>query len=181
MKDLFQEFRAQNAKRNITIVASAFVMAISVNSFLFGTDAGNKIQTSVLERGSTPTNAETVANLILKDSGSGASLLKLVNGSKIEKAREIRLSLAFDPTAISLKDPITTDKETEVTKISNIDGILLLNVRFKQERTIATATELLGLPYEKKHHGKTVVNLMETQFSDGKDLYELTNSPVEIQ
>lgn len=49
MTDLFTDYKKQNrSKKSFTIIVASLVFAVSVNAFLFGTDTGARLQTSVL-------------------------------------------------------------------------------------------------------------------------------------
>lgn len=48
MKDLFHDYKKQNSKKNTIIVMASLVFAFCVNTFLFGTDMGARLQTSVM-------------------------------------------------------------------------------------------------------------------------------------
>ena len=179
MRDLFHDYKKQNSRKNGMIIALSLVFAFSINTFLFGTDIGTRLQTSVLNS-TTKTNAAP-ADLVIVSAGTGTDMLKIKNQSRIENVSRIYLSLAFDPENVSLADIFSSDKEAEVVKNSNIPGTSSVTILFKKPKNIAEWTELATLVYKKKTGAKTVINLAETQFksTDGT-LYELSNSPLEF-
>lgn len=179
MKDLFHDYKKQNSKKNGMIIALSLVFAFSINTFLFGTDIGARLQTSVINS-TTKTNAAPT-DLVIVSAGTGTDMLKIKNQSRLENVSRIYLSLAFDPEGLSLADVFSSDKEAEVIKNSNVPGTSSVTILFKKPKNIAEQSELITLVYKKKTVSKTVVNLAETQFksTDGT-LYELSNSPIEF-
>jgi uncharacterized membrane-anchored protein YitT (DUF2179 family) len=63
MTDLFQDYKKQNAKKNSVIIVASLVFAFSINTFLFGTDIGTRLQTSVINS-TIKTNA-SVADIVI--------------------------------------------------------------------------------------------------------------------
>lgn len=180
MKDFFEAYRKGNAKKNAAIVASAFVFALSVNALIFGTDAGTRLQTSAIQYAAGTNASEASADLTLISAGSGSDLVKLKFERDAKNVKEIRATLVSDASALVVKNVFTTDKTAEITNISNIEGMSLVNVRFQSPRDIAAGTELATAAYVKTGTGKTQIGLIETSFvSEGKE-YELTSSAIEL-
>ncbi|MDQ1344374.1 MAG: hypothetical protein QG650_1095 [Patescibacteria group bacterium] len=179
MKDFFEAYRKSASKKNAAIVAAAFVFAVSVNALLFGTDAGVRIQTSAIQYAGGKA-ADVSADLTLSSAGTGSDLVKLKLERTAKDVKEIRATLVSDSSALQIKDVFSTDKEAEITKISNVDGMMLLNIRFAAPRDVAAGTELATAAYAKTGSGKTQIGLVETSFVSGDATYELSSSAIEL-
>lgn len=179
MNDLFHDYKKQNSKKNTTIIVASLAFAFCINSFLFGTDIGARLQTSVMNS-ATKQVAAAPADVAVVSAGTGTDMLKIQTNSKLENVSRIILPLAFDPEGLTLKDIFSDDKDVEVVKNSNIPGNSTITILFKKPRTITEKTPLVTLVY-KKIAPKTVLNLGETQFKsmDGT-LYDLTNASLEF-
>lgn len=179
MKDFLAAYRKNAMKKNVAIVASAFVFAVSVNALLFGTDAGTRLQTSAIEYAGGK-KAEVSADLVLVSAGTGSDLLKLRLDRGAKSVKELRATFVSDASALKIRDVFTTDKDAEITRISNVDGMDLVNVRFKAPRDLSAGTEIATVAYSKAGASKTQIGLVETSFvSEGAD-YELSNSAIEL-
>ncbi|HBB27273.1 TPA: hypothetical protein DCZ36_02125 [Candidatus Gracilibacteria bacterium] len=178
MRDLFQDYKKQNSKKNTVIIVASLAFAFSINTFLFGTDIGTRLQTSVIN--STDKTTAVSADISVINAGTGTDMLKIQTNSRLENVSKIYLSLAFDPEGLNINDIFSEDKEVEVIKNSNIPGNSTITLLFKKPRNIAEKTPLVTLVY-KKTASKTVLNLGETQFKsmDGT-LYGLTNTSLEF-
>lgn len=178
MKDLFHDYKKQNSKKNGMIIVFSLVFAFSINTFLFGTDIGNRLQTSVIN--STSKTSAAPANISIVSAGTGTDMLKIQTNNRIENVSKMYLSLAFDPQGLSINDIFSEDKEVEVVKNSNIPGNSTVTILFKKPRNIGEKSPLVTLVY-KKTSPKVVLNLAETQFKsiDGT-IYNLTNTPLEF-
>lgn len=180
MKDFFEAYRKSASKKNAAIVVSALVFAVSVNALIFGTDTGVRLQTSAVEYAAGTKAADAQADLALVSAGSGSDLAKLKFGRAAKGVKEIRASLVSDSSALKIKDVFTTDKDAEITKISNVDGMMLVNVRYQTPRDIAAGTELATVAYSKTGSGKTQIGLVETSFVSEGSEYELSSSAIEL-
>lgn len=178
MRDLFQDYKRQNAKKNTVIIVASLAFAFSINTFLFGTDIGSRLQTSVINS-ATQTTA-TPADITIVSAGTGTDMLKIQTNSRLENVSRMILPLAFDPEGLAISDIFSEDKEVEVVNNSNIPGNSTITILFKKPRNIAEKTSLVTIVY-KKTVPKTVLNLGETQFKsmDGT-LYDLTNTSLEF-
>ncbi|MDD2891429.1 MAG: hypothetical protein PHQ95_00520 [Candidatus Gracilibacteria bacterium] len=178
MKDLFQDYKKQNSKKNTIIIVASLAFAFSINTFLFGTDIGTRLQTSVIN--STVKTSTTPADIVIVSAGTGTDMLKIKSNNQLENVSKIYLSLAFDPQGLAISDIFSEDKEVEVIKNSNIPGNSSITLLFKKPKTITEKTSLITVVY-KKTVEKTVLNLGETQFksADGT-LYQLTNNSFEF-
>lgn len=178
MRDLFQDYKKQNSKKNTVIIVASLAFAFSINTFLFGTDIGARLQTSVIN--STTKTVTAPADISVVSAGTGTDMLKIQTNSKLENVSKIYLSLAFDPEGLTINDIFSEDKDVEVIKNSNIPGNSTITLLFKKPRNISEKSSLVTLVY-KKMVPKTVLNLGETQFKsmDGT-LYQLTNTSLEF-
>lgn len=178
MKDLFHDYKKQNSKKNTVIIVASLAFAFTINTFLFGTDIGARLQTSVLN--STVKTSDTPADISLVSAGTGTDMLKIQTNSRLENVSRMILPLAFDPEGLTISDVFSEDKDMEVVKNSNVPGNSTITILFKKPRNIAERTSLVTIVY-KKTSQKTVLNLGETQFKslDGT-LYELTNTSLEF-
>ena len=178
MRDLFQDYKKQNSKKNMVIVVASLAFAFSINTFLFGTDIGARLQTSVVN--STAKTVAASADISVVSAGTGTDMLKIQTNSRLENVSRMILPLAFDPEGLTISDIFSEDKEVEVVKNSNIPGNSTITLLFKKPRNIAEKTPLVTIVY-KKTTPKTVLNLGETQFKsiDGT-LYDLTNNSFEF-
>lgn len=177
MRDLFRDYKKQNSKKNMVIIVASLAFAFSINTFLFGTDIGTRLQTSVVNSTAKTT---APADLTIVSAGTGTDMLKVQTNSRLENVSRMILPLAFDPEGLTISDIFSEDKEVEVVKNSNIPGNSTVTLLFKKPRNIAEKTALVTIVY-KKSVPKTVVNLGETQFKsiDGT-LYDLTNNSFEF-
>lgn len=180
MKDHFTAYRKDAFRKNIAIVASAFVLAISVNAVLFGTETGARLQTSAVEFAGTSGGSAASADISAISAGTGTDLLKLRLASEAKGVKEFRLTLLSDPTTVKIRDVFSTDKDAEIVKISNDPGVLLLNVRYTKAKDIPAGTEFAMVAYSKTGSGKTVLNFIETSFVSDGATYELSNAPLEF-
>lgn len=178
MKDLFHDYKKQNSKKNTVIIIASLAFAFSINTFLFGTDIGSRLQTSVMNAG-TKTSAAP-ADIAIVSAGTGTDMLKIQTNNRLENVSRMILPLAFDPDGLTVSDVFSEDKEVEVVKNSNIPGNSTITILFKKPRNIAEKTSIVTIVY-KKMKPKTVLNLGETQFKsmDGT-LYDLSNTSFEF-
>lgn len=95
MRDLFQDYKKQNSKKNTVIIIASLAFAFSINTFLFGTDIGARLQTSVMNS-TSPTSAP-LADISVVSAGTGTDMLKIQVNSRLENVSRVILPLAFDP------------------------------------------------------------------------------------
>ncbi|MDD5376950.1 MAG: hypothetical protein PHH16_02425 [Candidatus Gracilibacteria bacterium] len=178
MRDLFQDYKKQNSKKNTVIIVASLAFAFSINTFLFGTDIGARLQTSVINSATQTTTVP--ADISIVSAGTGTDMLKIETNNRLENVSRIILPLAFDPEGLTISDIFSEDKDVEVVKNSNIPGNSTITILFKKPKTIEKNTSLVTVVY-KKTVSKTVLNLGETQFRsmDGT-LYDLTNTSLEF-
>lgn len=178
MRDLFQDYKKQNSKKNTVIIVASLAFAFSINTFLFGTDIGERLQTSVIN--STTKTTITPADITVVNAGTGTDMLKIQTNNRLENVSRIILPLAFDPDSLSISDIFSEDKDVEVIKNSNIPGNSTITLLFKKPKNIEKNISLITVVY-KKSVPKTVLNLGDTQFksADGT-LYDLTNTSLEF-
>jgi len=179
MQDLFHDYKKQKSQKNTVIIVASLAFAFCINSFLFGTNIGARLQTSVMNSTSQQA-AAAPADITVVSAGTGTDMLKIQTNSKLENVSRMILPLAFDPEGLTIKDIFSEDKDVEVVKNSNIPGNSTITVLFKKPRNIAEKTPLVTLVY-KKTVPETVLNLGETQFKsvDGT-LYDLTNASLKF-
>lgn len=179
--DFFEAYRKSAAKKNAAIVAAAFVFALSVNALIFGTDAGNRLQTSAVQYAvGSKAASEAKADLSAVSAGTGTDLVKLRLERSAKAVKEIRATLVSDAQALSVKDVFTTDKDAEITKISNVEGMTLVNVRFSTPKDLPAGTEIATVAYSKSGSEAVALNLVETAFVSGAETYELSSSAIEL-
>ncbi|MDD2916798.1 MAG: hypothetical protein PHH70_03060 [Candidatus Gracilibacteria bacterium] len=178
MRDLFHDYRKQSSKKNTAIILASLVFAFSINTFLFGTDIGTRLQTSVMNAGEK--NNITPADMVVLSNGTGTDMLKIQMNSRLENVSRMIVPLAFDPEGLTINDIFSEDKEVEIIKNSNVPGNTVITLLFKKPQNISENTPVLKIVY-KKMKPKTVLNLGETQFKsiDGT-LYNLSNSSFEF-
>lgn len=178
MRDLFQDYKKQNSKKNTVIIIASLAFAFSINTFLFGTDIGARLQTSVIN--STANTPTALADISIVSAGTGTDMLKIQVNSRLENVSRVILPLAFDPEWMNISNVFSEDKEVEVVQNSNVPGNSTITLLFKKPKNIAEKTSLVTLVY-KKTAGETILNLGETQFKsmDGT-LYNLTNTSLEF-
>ncbi len=180
MKDFLEAYRKSTHKKNVAIVASAFAFAVSVNAFLLGTDAGTRIQTSAIEFAGGGKASEIRPDLSLESSGSGSDLLKMVLSRPAKGVKEVRATLVSNAEALKINDVFTAQKDAEIVKISNVDGMMLVNVRFASPQDLSSGAEIAMLAYSKTNPERTQISLVETSFVSEAGEYELTNSAIEL-
>ena len=112
--------------------------------------------------------------------GAGTDLLKLRVSKPLTNVKEIRATVLFDAKGLKVRDVFTTDNSADIIKLSNIDGVMLVNVRYKQPKDIPAGSDVATFAATKTGSGRSVVNLAETQFVSGKDTYELSNQAIEF-
>lgn len=95
MRDLFHDYRKQSSKKNTAIILASLVFAFSINTFLFGTDIGTRLQTSVMNAGEK--NNITPADMVVLSNGTGTDMLKIQMNSRLENVSRMIVPLAFDP------------------------------------------------------------------------------------
>jgi hypothetical protein len=161
MRDIFHEYKKQNSKKNTVIIVASLAFAFTINTFLFGTDIGTRLQTSVLNT-TTPVSTAP-ADITLVSAGTGTDMLKIQTNSRMENVSRMILPLVFDPEGLVINDVYSDDKDVEVIKNSNIPGNSTITLLFKKPRNIVEKTPLVTVVY-KKTTPKTVLNLGETQF-----------------
>ncbi len=178
MKDIFKEYKSKKLKRNIVIISLSLVFAISINLFLFNTNVWNKLQTSV--KNYNEKDKDTNKDIYLEKSAEWSDILNLVLGTWLRNVSEIRTSILFDPAKIKLVDFFSENKNINITKISNIPGVFLLNIKYTESLNLPTNTNILKISYTKINDEKTVINLAETMFISDKKAYSLTNENLEF-
>ena len=178
MKDFVSLYQKNTFRKNIAIACSAFVLAVGVNAFLFGTDAGVKIQTSALEYAGNEKKIER-SDVYFATTGSGSDILKLKLSKAASQAKEIRATVVFDSKKLAVKDVFTTNKNAEIVKSSTVDGLLLLNVRYITPEDVPADSEIATIVAVKNTKEKAPVNLVGTQLVTNDGMFELTNEAVE--
>ena len=178
MKDFVSLYEKSAFRKNIAIALSAFVLAIGANAFLFGTDAGMKIQTSAIQY-TNPVVKTDRSDVYFTTTGSGSDILKLKFAKAAESVKEIRATVVFDAKKLSVKDIFTTDKNAEIVKSSTVDGVLLLNIRYNSPAKIAADSEIATIVAVKNAKDKAPVNLVGTQLVTTDGTFDLTNEAVE--
>ena len=85
MKDIFEAYKRQRIKKNLIIISSALAFALFVNVFLFKTDMGNKLQTSVVNFNSEEkTSSSATKDMFLTSEKTGTNLLDLYLGTDLQ-------------------------------------------------------------------------------------------------
>lgn len=156
MRDLFQDYKKQNSKKNTVIIVASLAFAFSINAFLFSTDMGARIQTSVLN--STTNTSVTPADMSIISAGTGTDMLKIQTNSRLENVSRVILPLAFDPEGLTISNIFSEDKDIEVVQNANIPGNSVIYINFKKPKTLVEKTPLVTIVY-KKTVQKTVLNL----------------------
>lgn len=180
MKDLFNDYKKEHSKKNVAIITASLLLAFSFNVFLFGTDTGARLQTSVLNS-TVKTTINSPADIMIVSAGTGTDLLKVQTNSHLENVARVNLSLLFDPESLTINDIFSTDKDMEIVKNANVAGVSSITLLFSKPKTLTENTELFTIAYKKKKENKAVLNLAETQFksADGT-VYNLTNTSLEF-
>ncbi|MFZ4461098.1 MAG: hypothetical protein ACOYN2_00695 [Patescibacteria group bacterium] len=180
MKDLFTEFRKQNLKKHVAIGLCAFAFAVGVNAFLMTTDAGVKLQASAIEYAGGKKEAAS-PDLVLVSSGNGTDMVKLRMMHAATNVSEIQATVLFDPVALkSLTIDNDVDKNIELTKVSNIDGVALVIVRFKTPANITANTDLFQMAFSRKSAAKSPLNIASTTLVSEGTRYELSSKGMEF-
>ena len=180
MKDIFTEFRRQNTKKHLAIGLSAFVFAVGVNFFLIGTDAGKGLQASAIQYA---TSKKTVVSpdLVLVNAGKGTDIMKLRLTHAASNVHELQATVLFDPSMLDLLTlDNDVDKNIEISKVSNIDGVALVIVRLKQPANIPANTDIVSFTFVHKKPGKTPINLASTTLVSDGTTYELSSQGIEF-
>ena len=178
MKDFVSLYAKSAFRKNIAIACAAFVLAVGVNSFLFGTDAGVKIQTSAIQYAGNEKKIQR-SDVYLVTTGSGSDILKLKISKAASSVKEVRATVVFDSKKLSVKDVFTTNKNAEIVKSSTVDGLLLLNIRYITPENITADSEIATIVAVKSTKEKAPVNLVGTQLVTTDGMFELTNEAVE--
>lgn len=186
MADLFNDYRNKNkTKKNFAIVTSALIFAFTINAFLFKTDTGRNLQTSVMNIWEKWVKSKT-QDIYLEKAGTWILVLKLWNN--LDSVSELRGSMLSDPENIVLttnpewvKNDFFTTNKAVLKNISNSPWANLINIKFEKPINLKKWTIVLYIWYEKtKIEAKTVINLAETNFVSNKETYELTNGSIEF-
>lgn len=178
MKDFVSLYAKSTFRKNIAIACAAFVLAVGVNAFLFGTDAGVKIQTSAIGYAGNTKKIDK-SDIYFTTTSSGSDILKLKVSKAATAAKEIRATIVFDSKKLAVKDVFTTNKNAEIVKSSTVDGILLVNIRYITPENIAADSEIATVVAVKSSKEKAPVNLVGTQLVTADGMFELTNEAVE--
>lgn len=96
MKDLFQDYKKQHSKKNTLIIMASLAFAFSINTFLFGTDVGTRLQTSIMNSASDTATMAT-ADIIVVSAGSGTDMLKVQTTKFMQNVVKMEIPVAFDP------------------------------------------------------------------------------------
>ncbi|EKD29431.1 MAG: hypothetical protein ACD_78C00417G0009 [uncultured bacterium (gcode 4)] len=180
MKDIFNDYKKERSRKNVAIITASFVFALSINVFLFGTDSGSRLQTSVLNS-TTGVGAEKKVDIELVNAGTGTDMLKIETNSRLENVSRMYISLAFDADSLAINDIFPADKDVDVVRNSNVPGNSIVTLSFKKPTTLKEGAEIFTIVYKKKNSNKTVMNLAETQFkSEDGSIYDLSNSSIEF-
>lgn len=181
MSDFFQDFKKQNKgnfTKNIAVIATSFVFALSVNAFLFGTNTGNRLQSSVRNFSApTPLSAK---NIYLESAGTGSNIVLLKSGTAMSNVSELNLSLLFDPKNMDIKNIFGDNSNISVTKNSNIPGVISATIQFATPVNFNAGDKIVDIVYAKSTTANTVVNLAETRFKSGNKEFDLTNTPLDL-
>lgn len=185
MADLFNEYKSkkQSKRKNIAIIFTAFVFALSINLFLFNTDTGRNLQTSVIniwEKNAT----QEFSDIYLEKTSTWVLSLKV--GANLQNVSEIRSSILFDTEWTSLvinptnlENKFLEKNNWELKNISNTPWVNLINIKFSKPVNIKKWETLIYISTTKKITWNTVINLAETNFVSGKDTFELSNNSLE--
>lgn len=137
MTDLFIDYKKQNrSKKTFTIVTASLVLAVSVNAFLFKTDSGVRLQTSVINSGSKPAVAQK-ADVEIINAGTGTDMLKLRANSEMKDVSAIDFSLAFDPETLEISNVFSENKDMEISTTSNVPGMSHVFILIKTPTNIS--------------------------------------------
>ncbi|MDD2487335.1 MAG: hypothetical protein PHS92_03125 [Candidatus Gracilibacteria bacterium] len=178
MSDIFNEYKKQKSRRNIVIISLSLVFALSINAFLFDTNVGKKIQTSVRNYDDT-SKEEVKKDLYFESTGSGTDILELKAGTSFSKADSLNLSILLNPEVLKLADFTSDDKDVQITKIANDPGVFNFTIKFKDPQDIKSGDVLAKLLLNRLKQENTSINLAQTMFiSEGKT-YELTNESMD--
>ena len=178
MRDIFHDYKKQNSKKNTVIIVASLVFAFSINTFLFGTDIGTRLQTSVIN--STTKTPNVSSDIAIVSAGTGTDMLKIQTNSRLENVVRMEIPLAFDPEWLIINDIFSEDRGMEVVKNSNIPGHSVVYIKFNKPRNIEKNSDLVRIAY-KKNWWKTVLNFGDTSFISMDWIrYHLNNTSLEF-
>jgi hypothetical protein len=170
MKDFFGEFQ-RTRMRKLTIAMSAFVIAAGANVAIFQTNMGQQLQANVL--GNT---AQSVVQADLSlESATGSDIAKISLQRSLPATKEVRFSLVYNPESLKINDVFSGNTRYEITKISNVPGYMLINIRLKSPDTIP-AGEFLTISTNRLTATPGSINMIEAQFVSEGATYQLSTS-----
>ncbi len=118
---------------------------------------------------------------MIANAGTGTDMIKLRLMHEATNVREIQATVLFDPTALKMLNlENDEDKNIEISKVSNIDGVALVIVRFKTPANVVANTDLFTVAFARKNKAATPINLASTSLVSDGTLYELTSKGLEF-
>lgn len=178
MKDYVEQFRQKRLRKNVIIISFWLAFALVVNWLIFGTDVGNKLQTSVKNANSG--QQIKMPDLYLKTGWTWSDVINLINWNSFDKVSQISFSLASNPDSIKINNIITEDKNVELIQTNNVPWYYMIILKFKNPQNILTNSNLLKIMYTKIWEDKSSINLLETQFLSDWQTFELQNRWLEF-
>lgn len=178
MKDYVEQFRQKRLKKNVVIISLGLAFAIAINWLLFGTNIGNKLQTSVKNVNSWQQIKRP--DLYLNNSWTWSDVVNLVAGNDINKASQLSFSIVSNPEALKINDIVSEDKNVELIKTTNIPGYYMIIMKFKNPQNIDINSTLLKIVYTKISNDKSSINLLETKFISNGETFDLQSGGIEF-
>jgi len=155
---------------NIWIVAASLVIALSINFFMLDGWVGNYVKTSVLEAG----ESINTSNVYLKNSEGS---IKVVSNKNMKSVEELSLSLVYNPENTTIGEIFSTTLPSQITNISNEDGLNTLLIKLDTTSDIKAGQEILILEVNKAEIRTENLNVINANFTDSSgEKYILSTS-----
>jgi hypothetical protein len=178
-EDFLTEYSKRTYRKNMAIVMAAFVFALGINAFIFNTDAGARLQSSIADYG-TPSTKGAIADLSLKTGKEGSDIINLSTNTSLSNVNEIRVTFLFDASAVKFASVFSKNNQADLAVTSSVDGVMLVIVRFQEPTTLSAGENILSIVAKKTKKELSVINLAETQFISDNKIYQLSNTPLEF-
>lgn len=180
MKDIFSEIKKANLRQHLAVGGVALALAIAVNTLVFSTDTGMKIQASALEAvgGQSSSSEQLLADIVLLQTQSGTDRVQVEIQKPAKGVKLIEFSLLSDPSKLTFGE--ISASGAEVVTTSNIPGILFVRIEFPVPQDILPGS-IASIGTIKKGEMSAPLNISSPRLVTTAGEYELSSASTIIK
>jgi hypothetical protein len=181
MKDIFSEIKKANLKQHIAVGGVALALAVAVNTFVFSTDTGLKIQASALEAvggTSSTSSGQLLADVALLQAKTGTDRVQVQLQKPAKGVKLMEFSLLSDPDKLTFGE--ISASGAKVVTTSSVPGVIFIRLEYATPQDIA-AGSIASVGAIKKGESSVPLNISSPRLVTIGGEYELSSASTIIK